>query len=238
MKKSIPNILTLANLLCGVLAINLIFDHNINGALLLVVAGTIFDFFDGFAARMLKVSGELGKQLDSLADMVTFGVVPGFLLLHSANYMWAGDHWLEGDLTTILIGLCCLMIPLFSALRLAKFNIDERQSSGFIGLPTPANTLFIGSLVWLIFNGQAPEILENRMVLAGIGVVSSLMLVAPIPLLALKFKTFGFKENAIRYIFIAICITLLALFQVVAIPFIIVVYIGISMFQNSREENL
>lgn len=238
MKKSIPNILTLANLLCGVLAINLIFDHNINGALLLVVAGTIFDFFDGFAARMLKVSGELGKQLDSLADMVTFGVVPGFLLLHSANYMWAGDHWLEGDFTTILIGLCCLMIPLFSALRLAKFNIDERQSSGFIGLPTPANTLFIGSLVWLIFNGQAPEILENRLVLAGIGVVSSLMLVAPIPLLALKFKSFGFKENAVRYIFIAICITLLALLQVVAVPFIIVVYIGISMFQNSREEDL
>jgi CDP-diacylglycerol--serine O-phosphatidyltransferase len=238
MKKSIPNMLTLANLLCGVLAINLIFDHNINGALLLVVAGTIFDFFDGFAARMLKVSGELGKQLDSLADMVTFGVVPGFLLLHAANYMWAGEHWLEGDAKTILIGLCCLMVPLFSALRLAKFNIDERQATGFIGLPTPANTLFIGSLVWLIFNGQAPEILENRLVLAGIGIVSSLMLVAPIPLLALKFKTFGFKENAIRYIFIAICILLLALFQVVAIPFIIVVYIGISVFQNSKEADL
>ena len=121
---------------------------------------------------------------------------------------------------------------------LLKFNIDERQATGFIGLPTPANTLFIGSLVWLIFNGQAPEILENRLVLAGIGIVSSLMLVAPIPLLALKFKTFGFKENAIRYIFIAICILLLALFQVVAIPFIIVVYIGISVFQNSKEADL
>lgn len=238
MKKSIPNLLTLANLLCGLLAINLIFDHNINGALLLVVAGTVFDFFDGFAARMLNVPGELGKQLDSLADMVTFGVVPGFLLLHAANYMWAEDHWLQGDLQTLFIGLCCLMVPLFSALRLAKFNIDERQATGFIGLPTPANTLFIGSLVWLIFNGSAPEFLENRWVLAGIGVLSSLMLVAPIPLLDLKFKTFGVKENATRYIFIAICVVLLALLQVVAIPFIILVYIGISMFQNSRTEAL
>ncbi|MCT4623222.1 MAG: CDP-diacylglycerol--serine O-phosphatidyltransferase [Schleiferiaceae bacterium] len=236
MKRSIPNILTLSNLLCGLLAINLIFDDEINLALLFVVIGTVFDFFDGFAARMLKVQGELGKQLDSLADMVTFGVVPGFLLLHTANYSWANEHWLEGNPTTLLIGACCLLIPLFSALRLAKFNIDERQASGFIGLPTPANTLFIGSLVWLIYNNQAPSFLENEWVLAGIGLLSSLLLVAPIPLFALKFKNFTFKDNWIRYVFIAICLILVISFGVIAVPFIIIIYILMSVLDNKKQD--
>ncbi len=234
-KKSIPHILTLSNLLCGVLAIVLIFENKINEALFLVVLGTVFDFFDGFAARALKVTGEMGKQLDSLADMVTFGVVPGFLLLHSANYLWAEEHWLEGNFNTLAVGFSCLMIPLFSALRLAKFNIDERQTTGFIGLPTPANTLFIGSLVWLIFNNQAPEFLENPYTLAGIGIFSSLMLVAPIPLFALKFKNYSFKDNAMRYIFLAISAVLIAVFYVVAVPFVILIYVGLSVVENLKK---
>jgi len=234
-KKSIPHILTLSNLLCGVLAIIQIFENNINEALFLVVLGTVFDFFDGFAARALKVTGELGKQLDSLADMVTFGVVPGFLLLHTANYLGDNEHWLSGNFAALAVGFSCLMIPLFSALRLAKFNIDERQTSGFIGLPTPANTLFIGSLVWLIYNHQAPEFLENPYTLAVIGIFSSLMLVAPIPLIALKFKNFSFKDNAMRYIFIAISVALIAMLYVVAVPFVILVYVGLSILENARN---
>ncbi|MCZ2130968.1 MAG: CDP-diacylglycerol--serine O-phosphatidyltransferase [Bacteroidia bacterium] len=179
-KKHIPNLFTLGNLACGFLAIFFILKgYSVVWACWLVLLAGALDFFDGFVARALKVSGELGKQLDSLADMVTFGVVPGFL----AWYVGKSDSWLMFAAATL--------IPLFSALRLAKFNIDERQHDTFIGVPTPMNTFFWVGIVFLTKNYPLFEnVVSAPNVFYSLTIFTALMLVANIPMLALKFKNF------------------------------------------------
>ena len=196
----------------------------------------VFDFLDGLVARALNVHSEIGKQLDSLADMVSFGVVPGvmmyFMVLLTGSF---GNFYLN-----FVFPLLGFFITIFSAIRLAKFNIDNRQSDSFIGLPTPANTIFISSLVFIIdldikgSNGPFPI---HPYLLICITLLSCIALVAPLPLFALKFKNFSWNDNKVRYIFLALALTLLIIFKFVGIPLIIILYIILSIINNSITKN-
>lgn len=276
----IANILTGFNLLSGVISIIFAFTGRLEWAVLAIIIGAVFDFLDGFIARLLKQQGELGKQLDSLADMVTFGVAPGiivFILLilaeaqiilldsgNSIENIWVvgtfGDnvhYWLASFLNSLafndssfyspifngkylLIPFIGLLIPFFSMFRLAKFNLDTRQSMGFIGLPTPANSLFFASFALLIWDGFGEEswkfslslALIQLKVLIPLVVLFSLLLVAEIPLFSLKFSKFGWKGNEIKFIFLGLSVILFILLFVWAIPLIIVLYIILSIINN------
>ena len=230
MKKYVPNLITLSNLLCGTVAIVFAVRGTIDWAALFVAIGIFLDFFDGFFARLLHVKSEMGLQLDSLADMVTSGVVPGivmFQLLNNSTYVLQT----EGTFA-MLLPYFGFLITLASAYRLANFNIDTRQTSGFIGLPTPANTMFILSLP-LILQYQPTELfgslLHNMWVLLGITLLSAYLLNAEIALFALKFSDYSFKNNALKYVFLALCVILLLSLKIIAIPLIILLYIILSL---------
>ena len=198
--KHIPNTITSMNLLCGVLGVICTFNGQLDVAFILMLSAAVCDFCDGLAARALKAYSELGKQLDSLADMVSFGTLPA-LLLHRLMLVTQGETiWCYAP----------LIIAVFSALRLAKFNIDTRQTSTFIGLPTPANALFWSSLIagggdWL--NSLNAGWLLLIMLIA----LFSYFLVCEIPMFSLKFKNFSWKSNRIRYIFLLCCLPMLLL---------------------------
>jgi CDP-diacylglycerol--serine O-phosphatidyltransferase len=220
--KHIPNALTSANLICGCLGIISVFNYPVEAAYF-IWAACFFDFLDGFVARLLKVTSPIGKQLDSLADMVSFGVLPA-MTMYGWLSIYSTERWMVYS---------AILIAVFSALRLAKFNIDENQSDSFIGVPTPANALFITSLVFLpesirviVFTGPA---------LLAITIIFSLLMVAPIHLLALKFKTFTWAGNQVRFTFLIISVFLLVFLQAGAIPFIILSYIGISLISGVLE---
>ncbi len=240
LKSQIPNIITLSNLISGTLAIYATFQGSVALAAYLILLAAVFDFFDGLAARVLNVSGELGKQLDSLADLVSFGVAPAFIAL---SLMGSLDRALQFSWETVFAFSPLIMVA-FSAYRLAKFNIDTRQSEQFIGMPTPANALFWLSLPlisqsagsgWL--NQFYSGFLESNIAIVITALVFSLLLVSELPLLALKFKNTGLKENLYRYILIAISIILLAVFWVKAIPIILILYIVISIIQHLTRRN-
>lgn len=230
--KHLPNLLTLTNLMFGLLAVQFAWTGSLEHAAWCIFIAAIFDFTDGFAARLLKAYSELGKQLDSLADVVSFGVAPAsilYVLLQQQSQSvqsWAGD----GLLYKLLMYLPFL-IALFSALRLAKFNIDERQTSSFIGLPTPANAMLIASipLSTTIGNFDLHQWITNAYVLLGISVGFSYLLVSPLPLFALKFKHFRFKGNEIRFLFLGTALVLVITLFLNAIPFIILSYVLISI---------
>ena len=226
-RKNIPNALTCGNLLCGCIGIIEAFHSNLLLSCVLIGIALIFDFLDGFIARLLKVSSPIGRDLDSLADMVTFGVLPSVivyqLLMQSIP-----------DLYGIWKAYPALIIAIFSAIRLAKFNNDPRQSDSFIGVPTPANAMLIASLP-LIVHTQGEfwkNLIINTNNLLIMSIVMSVLLVAEIPLLALKFKSFAWKGNEIRYIFILMTIALLLALQIVAVPFILILYLAISLLSN------
>jgi len=243
-KKHIPNIITLGNLSSGLMAILLILNGHYVWAGFFTFLGAFFDFFDGMVARLLGVSGELGKQMDSLADMVSFGVVPGmamFTMLKLANADVSSQVFYANENLNVLIhtdtvyALPGFLITLFSALRLAKFNIDARQSSSFVGVPTPAITLFVLSIFLISVLGQSnmiESVVSTPYMLYIITILASYSLVAELPLFAMKFKVWNWQENKIRWIFVAIVIALLAMFQLVAIPMIIIVYVILSVINN------
>jgi len=223
LKKHIPNFITLLNLFCGSIAVIFAVNGNMKLTALFVFLGIFFDFFDGLLARKLKVEGELGLQLDSLADVVTSGLVPGLVMF----------YLLELNNINIYLPYFGLLIALASAYRLAKFNISTNQSDSFIGLPTPANALLILSLPLILEfqnNDLMSAIILNKWFLIVITLLSCFLLNANIKLLALKFKNFSFKDNAARYILIMLSIVLLIIFHFVAIPIIIASYIIISLF--------
>ncbi|MBL7888935.1 MAG: CDP-alcohol phosphatidyltransferase family protein [Bacteroidia bacterium] len=252
-KKHIPNAITCGNLFCGCLAIVSAFNGNLIASAYLVGIAAVLDFFDGFAARILKVSGELGKQLDSLADMVTFGVVPGVVMFQLVGQAWWGmnihDSTFDPELNTHLtkyypyIAFIPFLITIFSALRLAKFNIDTRQTTSFIGVPTPANSILICSLPLIqafqstLFGFDFNTIITNVHFLLGLSILMSYLLVAELPLFALKFKNFGWADNKLRFSFLIISVLLLALLQFIAIPFIIFLYIVLSVINNMYTKN-
>lgn len=197
-------------------------------------AGAFFDFFDGFAAHWLKVSGELGKQLDSLADVITFGVLPGALMFSIQKHLITDFSFATlAPLEWVFI-LSPLCIPALSAIRLAKFNIDSRQSKSFIGLPTPANALLVASVAWTIISqpGFFPAWFICPLSIFILTILFSFLLVSNIPMFSLKFSSFSFKENIIRYSFLLISFALIVLFQIPGISFAIILYVIISVIQS------
>jgi len=221
MKKHIPNALTCGNLVCGCYGIDLAYDGNLVMAAYMIGIAAVFDFFDGFAARLLKVSSPIGKELDSLADVVSFGVLPGILMLHLMQQANAGNF-----------AYLAYLIPAFSALRLAKFNIDTRQTTSFIGVPTPANAILIGSLPLVLEQHTAFQPFFTWPILLVITVIMSLLLVAELPLFALKFKDYSLVNNKIRYGFLLTAIVLLITLQFAGLPLTIVAYILFSVADN------
>jgi len=217
MLKHLPNLLTCCNLLSGCLGIVFLLEGQQVPGAYFVWAAAIFDFFDGFIARLLKVSSPIGKELDSLADMVSFGVLPAIVM-----YLM-----LRPVATAPLIPYAAFLIALCSALRLAIFNVDETQKDSFRGVPTPANALFITSLPLL--NPASTAWLQQQWVLLAITIVFSWLLVSRIELFALKFKNFSWADNQVRFTFLALAVLLVAWLQFAALPLIILLYIALSL---------
>lgn len=242
MKRHIPNLITLLNLLCGCIATVFAVSNRLELAAVFVFLGIFFDFFDGLAARLLDVKSELGLQLDSLADMVTSGLVPGIvmyqLLLMSHSGGWNLDRM--GPAASMVTEMPWLpflgfVITLASAYRLAKFNLDENQVSSFVGLPTPANALLILSFPLMLLyhnNDVLNGVILNQWFLIGTTVLSAYLLNAPIAMFALKFKNWGFKDNALRYVFIVVSFILIITLKYMAIPAIIAFYVISSLING------
>ena len=222
MKRHIPNALTCANLLCGCVGIVEVFHNNMLLSCALIGLAAVFDFFDGFAARLLKVSSPIGKELDSLADMTTFGVLPAMIIYQLLLRSVPGleDLWIPN--LAFLMAVC-------SALRLAKFNIDPRQSDSFIGVPTPANALLVASLPFILRNHPEWEsVIVNTINLLIFTAIMSFLLVAELPLFALKFKSFGWAGNEVRYSFLLAAAVLLGVLGFLAVPLIVGGYVLLS----------
>jgi len=239
-KKHIPNAITLLNLASGLLAIIAIFKGYYDEAFLFVCLGIFFDFWDGFFARKFKVSGELGLQLDSLADVVTSGVVPGLMIFKLLQDIQEDDtsiYYLTEDFYYMgFVPYLGFIITLASAYRLAKFNIDTRQTDSFIGLPTPANALFIMSIPMIQFDGTHEWLVNalfNPFVLIIISFVSAYMLNAEIPLFSLKIKDFSWDKNKLQVFFLTIAATLLLFLGFTALPIIILLYVVLSVINNT-----
>ena len=226
MKKQIPNLITLANLLCGVLASFFAVKGDIQLAALFICMGIFFDFFDGLAARMLNVASPLGKELDSLADVVTSGVAPSFILM---QMLWDNPvgRWLA---------YLSLLMPLFAAYRLAKFNLDTRQSHSFLGLPVPANALvWVGLALW---NWWPQPNMVFALLLIGFSLFTNILMVSELPMFSLKvnFKDMSWKTNSIQYIFLMVCaIIIVTTRQWYAISLIILWYIFLSLITCKRH---
>jgi CDP-diacylglycerol--serine O-phosphatidyltransferase len=234
LKTHIPNLITLINLLCGCIALVFAGEANFEMAFFFVGLGIFFDFFDGFFARLFHVSSPLGLQLDSLADMVTSGVVPGFVLFKMLS------NSVNSDPSLIYLPYLGFIITLGSCYRLANFNIDTRQSHSFIGLPTPANALFILSLPLILKNSDSILVLElliNPWVLLFVAVLSAFILNAEIPLFALKIKKFNLKDNALQLFFLLISILLLVYLQFLGVALTIVFYVLLSIIINKFKAN-
>ena len=239
-KKHIPNAITLLNLASGLLAIIAIFKGYYDEAFLFVCLGIFFDFWDGFFARKFNVSGELGLQLDSLADVVTSGVVPGLMIFKllqdiqeddTSIYYLTEEYYYMG-----FVPYLGFIVTLASAYRLAKFNIDTRQTDSFIGLPTPANALFIISIPMIQFDGTHEWLVNalfNPFVLLIISLVSAYMLNAEIPLFSLKIKDFSWDKNKLQVFFLTIAATLLLFLGFTALPIIILLYVVLSVVNNT-----
>jgi CDP-diacylglycerol--serine O-phosphatidyltransferase len=233
-KKHIPNLITLLNLFSGCIALVYASEENFEMAFFFVCLGIFFDFFDGFFARLFNASSPLGLQLDSLADMVTSGVVPGFVMFKMLT------NSVNSDPSLIYLPYFGFIITLGSCYRLANFNIDTRQTDSFIGLPTPANAIFILSLPLILKNTDSLillELLTNSWVLLFVTLVSAFILNAEIPLFALKIKKFNFKDNALQIVFLLISLLLLAVFKFSGVALIIVFYVMLSMIINRIKIN-
>ena len=225
MKKHIPNTITCCNLISGCIATYFAFQSDFSLALLFIVAGAVFDFFDGMVARLLHVSSPIGKELDSLADDITFGFAPSAIIFSYLNTF---------HIHIFIIPFLTFVMAAFSALRLAKFNLDERQALGFIGLPTPANALFWGALI-VGLQEYAISFEGLEWIILGGTFLSCYLLIAEIPMFALKFKHWGWKGNEIKYIFVLSCIPLLLFLGVSGFAAIIAWYVILSMITNKSK---
>ena len=229
--KHIPNTLTSCNLISGCIAIVFALSANYTMALTFIVVGAVFDFFDGMSARLLGVSSPIGKELDSLADVVTFGVAPSSMI-YTLLLTLSKSGW--NETLAFAIPYVAFVMAAFSALRLAKFNLDERQTTSFIGLPTPANALFWGALIV----GNENVFDENSYyiyLLIILVFVSSWLLVAEIPMFALKFKHWGWLDNKVKYVFLISCLPILLIFGISGISVIIAWYICLSFLTTKKN---
>lgn len=229
--RNIPNTITSCNLFCGCIASYWAFQGNYKLALLFIILGAVFDFFDGMTARLLHVSSPIGKELDSLADDVTFGLAPAaivFSLFKEVHY--------PAFLAPIvdIMPYAAFLIAVFSALRLAKFNLDERQTSSFIGMPTPANALFWGSLT-VGAHDFLTSTSFNAIYLLILVIIMSLLLVAELPMFSLKFKNLSWQQNKVSYIFLIVSIPLLIIFQLSGFAAVILWYIVLSVLTRKKS---
>lgn len=246
MKKQIPNFITVLNLLFGCLAITNAFEGDLYISSIYLIFASACDFLDGFAARSLKVSNPLGEQLDSLADMVAFGLAPGILL-----YQFTKQLQVENPIQILTdypeLFYLAFMIPVFSAIRLAKFNIDTRQTSSFIGLPTPANASFFLFPILIYTFPDLPKIIDvnfivmpiygNPLIMLGFGIVMSFLLIAEIPMCSLKFKSMKWRDNQQPFTFILIWAVLLIFTNINAMPATVLIYVIFSIIHHLTSPN-
>lgn len=236
-KQNIPNYVTSLNLFSGLCSIIAAFNGEFEWAAWFIGMAAVFDFFDGLVARALGVSSELGKQLDSLADVVSFGVAPGLLMYNFAQSYIKCDIAAGDFCVNAYTGL---VIPIFSAWRLAKFNIDTRQTTSFIGLPTPANALFFAALPLIVAhdNWGVEGLISNTRFLGIAPILMSFLLVAELPLFALKFKNFSLKdgETAFKLSFLLVSAALLLIFTYLGIPIIVILYVLLSLIKNAIKQ--
>lgn len=231
MKKHIPNTLTCLNLVCGCLSAMSALKGNLETAAIFIITAAVFDFLDGFAARLLKVSSAIGKELDSLADVVSFGVAPGMIIYTWLVRCTEGISPLHQGAIYDYLPFIALLVPALSAVRLARFNIDENQATSFLGLPTPANAMFLG---FLPLAAEKLVFLNNFWIVWGLTVIFSLLLVTNIWMLSLKFKDFKWQGlNIARYILLIIGVILIPIFGWGAFPIIIMAYIIISLLYHA-----
>ena len=236
-RKHVPNFITCLNILSGSLAVIFALKGQLTVSVVLIIFASIFDFLDGVAARLLKAYSPMGKELDSLADMISFGLAPGILMFVMLEYSLFGtnvqaDNLLDLSFGEISLLSASLLIPVFSGLRLAKFNIDTRQTDSFIGLPTPANALFMASLALITEHGiydTLDSLILRPSVLLFITIIMSLLLVSDLPMFSLKFKNLTWKENHIRFIFLAISLIFILAFNIYGIAAAILSFILISV---------
>ncbi len=225
--RHIPNLLTICNLLSGSVGVVLAFEGHLHWAALMIWVGALFDFFDGFAARWLKQYSPIGADLDSLADLITFGFLPSAIMF----------MFLKDTQVPTLVPFIAFLLVIFSALRLAKFNIDDRQSSRFYGLPTPASALFVSALPFVGHDYEsAGQWLQNPYILLSVILVLSFLMVSEIPLFSLKFKSFSWKENRIRFTFLLLSVALVVAIKFTAIPIIIILYVFLSLLTNEQDD--
>lgn len=237
-KNNLANYVTCLNLLCGCLSILYSLRIDLQMAAVFIILAGVFDFFDGFVARLVQTKSIIGKDLDSLADVVSFGVAPGFIVfaLFYYNIRFVG---IDYDPFKNWFSFAAFLLPVCSAWRLAKFNNDTRQTDGFIGMPVPSMGYIVAGLPFILYQGNTPEWLSDFLLhpitlLFLIALLCYLML-SEIPLLSLKFKTYGFKENMPRYMVVITGAVLLAVLQLKAMPLIIIAYILISLFSRKEE---
>lgn len=239
MSKHIPNLLTSINLLCGCIGIYYLVEVNFYVAALLIFVAAVFDFLDGLSARWLNAYSAVGKSLDSLADLVSFGILPGLLvfklqlsLTGTGSY---ADFWSEHNIYHHIKMFSPLLIPLFSALRLAKFDNDPSQTSIFRGLPTPANALFIAALVWSAPRGiPGMSLLHNSTFVFLITTVMAVLLISPLKFMSLKFQTFNLKDNYQRYFLIIAELIFLIIWRLPGIMFGILLYVLMSLYSGRK----
>jgi len=268
-KQSIPNFVTILNLLCGSIAIVLAIQGQVKYAGYLIILATVFDFFDGFLARKLNVMSELGKQLDSLSDLISFGMAPTAIMYESMRYslklVYGSNYFQQTTLNIIILGTSFLIV-IFSALRLAKFNVSTNQKYNFVGVPTPAFALLVASFP--IINAMVPEnlvvinaifktlgkdlpmmvsmgiigiqifVIEKMYFLLSVTILFSALLVANINIIAFKFQDFKYKNNKIRYNFFIYSLVLFIFLQAIAIPIIIFSHVIISIITAKSRKAL
>ena len=225
--RHVPNAITCMNLFCGCLSVVFSLDGMLVTAAYLIFAAAVFDFLDGFAARLLRAYSAMGKELDSLADVVSFGVAPA-CIMYVLLLPTVVQFGLPGYVAT-----SAFVIAVCAALRLAKFNIDQRQTDSFIGLPTPASALFVCSLAFMEdLDHPLDALIGNIFVLLAIIIGVSLLMVSSLPLFSLKFKTYDWKNNKTRYIFVILSAIVLAIFQGAGLAAVILTYILLSIITN------
>ncbi len=218
LKKHIPNAITCANLFSGCIGVVFAFKGELETAAYFVLLSGIFDFFDGMVARLLNVKSAIGKELDSLADMVSFGFLPGVVMFQLLKV---------SDYSNEYLPYLAFIITVFSALRLAKFNIDERQTEDFIGLNTPMNTLFVVSLPFIA--KDYPEVIGSTLILIGLVAVTSFLLISEIRIFSMKLSDVSWARNKMKYLFLILSVVLIAVLKFTAVPFILILYIGLSV---------
>lgn len=232
----VPNTITSLNVFSGSVAVVMAFNHQLTWAGGFILLAAFFDFFDGLSARLLNAYSDMGKELDSLADVVSFGFAPAAIIhVMVKNQVMVGESFANASVLQLVITFLPFIVVVFSALRLAKFNIDTRQSDSFIGLPTPANAMVWASFPFILAFSSNPAILslaQNIWFILFLSIALSLLLVSEVPMFSLKFKSLNYKENQSRFLFLAGCMGLTIAFKITSIPLIILWYILLSVILN------